>query len=103
MVKPASGQSIFAAEMGGQAAVFQSILLFGAVVLAALLAFVILLYLRRRLRSGDASSGRSLSLDELRSLRDRGKLTDSEYAVLREQAITAMRTGISSETGTNAR
>lgn len=103
MLGTVAGQSVLASRLDGQAAVFQSILLFGTVILATVLGVVFLLHLRRRFRNGGDSRDRWLSLDTLRKLRDCGKITTSEYDALREQTIRAMRTDLSSGSRSSVR
>ena len=59
------------------------------------LTVVALLAIRRRYdrRMGDVPA--SFSLDEIRSLHERGELDDSEYEVLRKMAVEQMRSQVS--------
>jgi hypothetical protein len=63
----------------------------GATVLGvALLAAVVLLY-RRHYRSGESGSPASVwSLEDLNAMRQRGDLSETEYAHLRDRALSAM-------------
>lgn len=70
-----------------QVAVFTSLLWFGALVLALMVAMLAALWARKRYRKQLPDNPTGLSLDDLRRQRDRGSLTPQEYAVLR-QTIT---------------
>lgn len=97
------GHPILAVGVDGQTAVFQSLLLFGAVLMATLIAVVVLLFVRQRIRGREREGTDMLSLDQLRRLRDRGELTIAEYDTLREHTIETMRERLGSESGANAR
>ena len=94
---------VLAAQTDGQTALFQSLLLFGGLLLVLILAFVFVLHLRQRLRREEPGEFGVMSLDNLQRLRDCGELTIGEYERLREKAIDAMTPGASSESGGPAR
>ena len=99
----AVARMVLGAQLGEQTALFESLLLFGGLLLVLMLAVVFLLYLRRRLwRSGLGDAG-VLTLEELRRLRDSGAVTIAEYERLRAGIIDAMTSGASSESGLSAR
>lgn len=70
-----------------QSAVFESLLWFGALVLALSVGMVVGLWARKRYRGVLPESPLGLSLEDLRRQRDRGLLTPQEYESLR-QTIT---------------
>ncbi len=94
---------VLGAQLGEQTALFQSVMLFGGLLLALMLAAAFLLYLRRRLRGRGPADAGVLSLDVLRRLRENGMLTVAEYEQLRAKTVDAMRTGVGSEPGVSAR
>lgn len=66
----AVARMVLGAQLGEQTALFQSLMLFGGLLLALMLAAVFLLYVRGRLRRNRPEDVAVLSLDELRRLRD---------------------------------
>jgi len=94
---------VLGAQLDGRAEVFQSLALFGGLLLVLMLAAVILLYLRRQLRKNQPDDAALMSLDDLRRLRDDGTLSAGEYERLRSRTIEAMTGGASSEAGSSAR
>jgi len=94
---------VLGAQLREQTALFQSLLLFGGLLLVLMVATVFLLYVRQRLRSKEPKDVGVLSLDELRRLRDQGTLTVAEYERLRANTVEATRTGVSSESGATVR
>ena len=71
--------------------VLESWLWFGGLALALLTVFVILVYVRRRIRGrGGDDAGAVFDLDELRGMRDTGELTIQEYETLRKRSIAEM-------------
>jgi len=89
---------LLAASPGGQDAVFQSILLFGGLLLVLALGVAVLAYARRRLREDRPASEDGLTLDELRGLRDSGRLTIDEYERLRKRVLERVASGGDAET-----
>jgi len=71
-----------------QSAMFESLLWFGALILAVMGGLVGVLLVRRRLRDkGDVRLGLGLTLEDLRRARDEGRLTILEYEALKEVVI----------------
>lgn len=94
---------VLGAHLGELTALFQSLMLFGGLLLVLMLAVVFLLYVRGRLRRDGPEDVGVLSLDELRRLRDNGTLTVTEYQRLRAKTVETVRIGVSSESGVSAR
>jgi len=90
-------------QLGEQTAFFQSLLLFGGLLVVLMLAAVFSLYLRWRMRRIGSEDAGVLSLDELRRLRDNGTLTVAEYERLRAKTLDAVRTGVGSESSASVR
>ncbi len=75
------------AQPAEQAAALEGLLWVGAIVMACLAAVVLLLHLCRRTNSSHGDSQADFSLDELRSLRDCGSLTATEYEAIRQKSL----------------
>lgn len=71
----------------GQIALFESLMLFGGLMLVLALGLVVAIYLRRRLKANRADAAGTLTLDELRAWRDAGRITVEEFETLRRQAV----------------
>ena len=81
------GACAMLAEPQNDTVLFESLLWLGGLVLAALLSGLVLVYVKKRSRAAERDQGADFTLDDLRRLRDRGDLTDTEYDVLRRRAI----------------
>lgn len=91
---PAENNFFVLASANTQAAAFEGILwLFGIIALATLVA-LIGVYLRRHNRKAECSSTLGLTLEQLKWLRDRGDLLDSEYETLRVKLLAELRLGL---------
>lgn len=75
-----------AATRVGQAAVFDGLLWFGALLLAVGGAAVVASWVRRRMRASSLPGEPSFSISQLRRLRDQGTITKAEYERLLRQA-----------------
>ncbi len=71
--------------------VFEGTLLLGGVVLVAVLAVLLLSYVRSRVRRSGWMTDPMFSLAELRRLRDEGELTVAEYDALQRRALNDLR------------
>ena len=74
----------------GGAAVLDSLMWLAAVVGVAIIATTILAYTRRRMRSSLKDQAPGFTLEDLRSLRDRGRLTSAEYEDLARQMCSCI-------------
>jgi|GEM_PF-4618021 len=82
----------------GQIALFESLMLFGGLVLALVVGLVVVIYLRRRLKAERADAAGALTLEELRRWRDAGRITVQEFETLRRQAVERLTEGVERKT-----
>ena len=75
------------AQPAEQAAALEGLLWVGAIVMACLAAVVVLLHLCRRMSSSHRYSQADFGLDELRRLRDRERLSPTEYEAIRQKSL----------------
>lgn len=75
------------------AALFEGALWIGALVVAAVIASVGLVWWRRRLRNAWECTRPSFTLDQLRRLHNKGALTAAEYRFLRRRAADSFHKG----------
>lgn len=87
---PALVQALAASPTRGSGdpeAVFEALIWFGGLVLAALMIALAVLFLRKWFRRQSDSAVPGFTLDELRRLRDRGDLTIKQYEALRDRMV----------------
>ncbi len=78
--------------MDRQSAAFEGIIWMAMLMLAIGLAAGGLWWLKRRMSSAQSSTDGVLSLHELRTLLQRGVITDGEYQVLRRRSVESIDT-----------
>jgi len=79
-----SSASLQSGQVVAQASDLSTVLLWtGLLIGAVLVASTLVLWIRRRLLAKDAAAGPGMSLHELRTLRDQGRLSDEEFESLR--------------------
>ena len=74
-------------QAGRQEAAIECLMWMGAIIMALLMAVVVVLFIRKRLRAARQPGGPDFSLEQLRRLRDQGSLTDEEYEAIKQKSI----------------
>ena len=74
-------------QPSGRAATFEGLLWIGAIVLAFLLIVVVLHHVHKKMDASGKSGRADFTLQELRRLRDDGRLTEAEYEVLKRTTL----------------
>ena len=92
MAKECVGRSLLAAHdtldrSPEQAAALEAVLWLGVVVIALLLGAVMVSYFRRKARTSAQTPAPVFTLEQLRRLRERGDLTDTEYETLKGRLL----------------
>jgi hypothetical protein len=91
MTAVSDSTTVFLGQSGPETATFTALLWFGAIVLAFLLMLAVMQYARRRVRSSGRDAPPTFTLEELRRLRDQGRLDEAEYEAIKERTLHSSR------------